>query len=236
MLAGTLDSVTLDVRGALVDLVAGDRVWFTTAEHDIGVVLVGRARAPKAGERKGPVSKAPDSSIVVALDKARSKLFAGDPLPAATIRRWVPELRDGAVHLDLRPRALAVLDSWQHERPERDTELLASLGATAWRNAGGRGGSPAAHDVIGPIARLVRSQDFAIGVAKAAGPEPRLIARRVRDVVLVDVCRVPAGRGRDEALAAIGPLLEARWRIEREPRDAAPQREPLAGVLGPAAR
>ena len=179
MLAGTLDSVTLDVRGALVDLVAGDRVWFTTAEHDIGVVLVGRARAPKAGERKGPVSKAPDSSIVVALDKVRSKLFAGDPLPAATIRRWVPELRDGVVHLDLRPRALAVLDSWQHERPERDTELLASLGATAWRNAGGRGGSPAAHDVIGPIARLVRSQDFAIGVAKAAGPEPRLIARRV---------------------------------------------------------
>jgi hypothetical protein len=66
----------------------------------------------------------------------------------------------------------------------------------------------------------VRSQDFAIGVAKASGPEPRLIARRVRDVVLVDVCRAAAGRGRDEALSAIGPLLEAQWRIERAPRDA----------------
>jgi hypothetical protein len=211
-LAGRLDRVTLEVRGPLVDLVAGDRVWFFVA--DIGVVLAGRARAPR---------KAKKPSIVVPLDRVRSRVFAADPLPAATIRRWVPELREGAVHLDLRPRALVVLDSWQHERAERDTELLVPLGALPWRSTVGRGAkasSPASHDVIGPIARLLRSQDFAIGVAKPATTEPRLLARRVRDVVIVDVCRAPAGRGHDEALAAIGPLLEARWRVEREPGEA----------------
>lgn len=211
-LAGRLDRVTLDVRGPLVDLVAGDRVWFFVA--DVGVALVGRARSPR---------KAKKPSIVVSLDRVRSRVFAADPLPAATIRRWVPELREGAVHLDPRPRALGVLDSWQHERAERDAELLASLEASPWRSVVSRGAkvpSPASHDVIGPIARLLRSQDFAIGVAKPLGAEPRLIARRVRDVAIVDVCRAPAGRGHDEALAAIGPLLEARWRIEREPREA----------------
>lgn len=232
-LAGRLDRVTLEVRGALVDVVAGDRVWFTTAELDIGVILVGRAHAPATEPRPASRSKGSGSgsgsrskearSIVVTLDRIKSRTFAADPLPSATIRRWVPELRDGAVHLDLRPRALATLDSWQHERAERDSELLAPLGATPWRSVvskGGKAPSPAAHDVIGPIARMVRSQDFAIGVAKPLGREPRLLARRVRDVVLVDVCRAPGGRGRDEALAVIGPLLEARWRIEREPRDA----------------
>ncbi len=222
-LAGRLDRVTLEVRGPLVDVVAGDRVWFTTSELDIGVILVGRAQAPTMSTPKAGSRSKETLSIVVTLDRIKSRVFAADPLPSATIRRWVPELRDGAVHLDLRPRALATLDSWQHERAERDSELLASLGAAPWRSVVSRGGkapSPAAHDVIGPIARMVRSQDFAIGVAKPLGREPRLLARRVRDVVIVDVCRAPGGRGREEALAVIGPLLEARWRVEREPRDA----------------
>ena len=127
------------------------------------------------------------------------------------------------MQLDLRPRALVALDSWQHERAERDVELLAPLGAAPWRSLIGRvakAPSPASHDVVGPIARLLRSQDFAIGVAKPATTEPRLLARRVRDVVIVDVCRAPVGGGREQAIAAIGPLLEARWRVEREPRDA----------------
>ena len=219
-LAGRLDRVTLDVRGPLVDLVAGDRVWFSMSEPDVGVVLVGRARAPKKGAKKGQKT-ADVASIVVVIDRVRSRVFAADPLPAPTIRRWVPELREGAVLLDLRPRALVTLDAWQHERAERDTELLASLGALPWRSVVTRTAkapSPASHDVIGPIARLVRSQDFAIGLAKPLGAEPRLIARRVRDVVIIDVCRAPSGRGYDQALAAIGPLLEARWRIERAPR------------------
>jgi len=209
-LEGRLGRVTLDVRGPLVDLVAGDRVWFFVA--DVGVALVGRARSP---------SKTNKPSIVVSLDRVRSRVLGADPLPATTIRRWVPELREGAVALDLRPRALGVLESWQHERAERDTELLAPLGASPWRSIlsrGARARSPASHDVIGPIARLLRSQDFAIGLAKPMGADPRLIARRVRDVVIVDVCRAPAGGGREQVLAAIGPLLEARWRIEREPR------------------
>ncbi len=103
--------------------------------------------------------------------------MAADPLPAVTIRRWVPELRQGAVSLDVRPRALAVLDAWQRERGERDAELLGPVGATPWRTAatkGTKGALPAQHDIVAPIARLLRSQDFAVGLESRARSEPRL--------------------------------------------------------------
>jgi hypothetical protein len=211
-LGGRLARVECDVRGPLVNMRAGDTVWCCTSELDVGVFAVGRARAPGKGT---------NPTITVTLERARSKILAGDPLPAATIRRWVPELREGAVSLDLRPRALAVLAAWQRERGERDVELLTPIRATPWRVAIGRGArtNAPAHDVIAPIARLLRSQDFAIGVDRSPGDEPRLVARRVRDVVVVDVCRFRGGTGRARALAALGPLLLKRWQLERETFD-----------------
>ena len=213
VLEGRLEKIVCDVRGPLVNLTSGDTVWFYTTELDIGVFAVGRAGAPTKGKR-------PSTTITV--DRARTRLFAIDPLPAPTIRRWVPELRHGSVGLDLRPRALTVLDGWQRDRADRDSDLLTPLSAASMRTIGrgAKGARVVQHDVIGPIARLLRSQDFAIGFETPVKDEPRLIARRVRDVVVVDVCRVPSGRGRSEALAAIGPLLQARWRIERDTSDA----------------
>jgi len=221
-LDGRLSKLVCEVRGPLVNLRSGDTVWCYTPELDAGVFAVGRARAPTKDKRP---------SVTVMLEKARCKVFAADPLPASTIRRWVPELRQGAVSLDVRPRALAVLDSWQRERGERDVELLAPIGVTPWRSALTKGSSrralPAVHDIVAPIARLLRSQDFAVGVDQSLGDEPRLIARRVRDVVVVDVSRHRAGGGRPEALAALGPLLLARWRLERESFDDARLRATL---------
>jgi hypothetical protein len=229
-LHGRLATAVCDVRGPLVNLRSGDTVWCFTPELDAGVFAVGRARA---------ATKAKKATVAVVLDKARTKLLAADPLPAATLRRWVPELRQGAVSLDVRPRALAVLDAWQRERGERDVDLLAPIGATPWRAAivkGAKGGKsakgakrvhPAQHELIAPIARLLRSQDFAIGVDQPVRDEPRLVARRVRDVVVVDVCRVRGGGGRAEALAAMGPLLMAQWRLEREAFDEARLRASL---------
>jgi hypothetical protein len=212
-LEGRLTRVVLDVRGPLVNMRAGDTVWCCTSELDVGVFAVGRARA---------TSKEARPTITVMLERTRTKVFAGDPLPGAMIRRWVPELREGAVSLDLRPRALAVLDAWQRERGERDVELLTPIHATPWRATLGkktRTGATAVHDVVAPIARLLRSQDFAIGVDRSPTDEPRLLARRVRDVVVVDVCRLRDGGGRATALAALGPLLLARWQLEREAFD-----------------
>jgi hypothetical protein len=212
-LEGRLTRVVCDVRGPLVNMRAGDTVWCFTPELDVGVFAVGRARAPTKGSRP---------TITVTLERARSRVLAGDPLPGATIRRWVPELRQGAVSLDLRPRALVVLDAWQRERGERDVELLTPIRVTPWRSAIGKGtraNSPAVHDLLAPIARLLRSQDFAIGVDQSPTDEPRLVARRVRDVVVVDVCRLRGGAGRALALAALGPLLLAQWQLEREPFD-----------------
>jgi ribosomal protein S16 len=208
-LGGRLARVDCEVRGPLVNLRSGDTVWCCTTELEAGVFAVGRAKAPTKDKR--PI-------VTVNFDKTRTRVLAADPLPAVTIRRWVPELRQGAVSLDLRPRALAVLDAWQRERGERDTELLAPVGATPWRAAatkGTKGAQPAQHDIVAPIARLLRSQDFAVGLESRVRGEPRLIARRARDVVVVDVCRARGG-GRTEALGAIGPLLMAQWRLERE--------------------
>ncbi len=217
VLRGELDRFVCEVRGPLVDARPGDLVWCFVPEGDIGVVAVGRAKAPTKGKQP---------AFAVTIDRPRSRVLAADPLPAPTIRRWVPELRQGSVRLDPRPRALAVLDGWLRDRNARDVEMLVSLPASPWRataTRGEKGLALAAHDVLGPISRMLRSQDFALGLGKGPGAsptdEPRIIARRVRDVVVLDVCRIPAGRGRPESLAAIGPLLETKWRLERARRD-----------------
>jgi hypothetical protein len=209
-LAGKLAKVDCDVRGPLVDVQPGDDVWFYAPEHDVGVFAVGRARRP---------AKSTKPVITVTIDKARTRVFAADPLPAPTMRRWVPELRAGSVNLDSRPRAQAVLEAWQRERAERDVELLAPIGATPWRTAarGNAATPPPRDEILGPIARLLRSQDFALGMLDGGAAERWLVARRMRDVVIIHVERNRPGRGRDEALAAVGALREYRWRLEREP-------------------
>jgi hypothetical protein len=70
-------------------------------------------------------------------------------------------------------------------------------------------------EVLGPIARLLRAQEFAVGTIDNDRDDPWLVGRRVRDVVVVDVERIRSGRGREEALAALGPLRELRWRLDR---------------------
>jgi hypothetical protein len=120
--------------------------------------------------------------------------------------------------LDLRPRASTALESWLLERGDRDTELLAPVGATPWRSASRTSGNrhPARDDVYGPISRLLRSQDFAVGMVDGFGSSPWLVGRRVRDVVTIDVQRGKGARVRADALAEFGPLRDFRWRVERD--------------------
>lgn len=209
-LAGRLAKAVCEVRGPLVEVVSGDQIWFSTNELEAGVFAVGRARRPTTTKKP---------TFTVALERTRTRVLASDPLPGVTIRRWVPELRQGSVLLDLRPRALAILEGWCKERGERDVELLSPIGVTPWRIAtpkatGAR--QPARDEVLGPITRLLRSQDFAVGLLPANAGEPWIVGRRVRDVVAIDIERVRGAKGRDAALAALGGLREFKWRVERE--------------------
>jgi hypothetical protein len=207
-LANRIANVVCDVRGPLVDIAADDTLWFYTEDADAGVFAVGRAQRPNKT----------DDTFTVTIDKPRTRVLSMDPLPAAGIRRWVPELRQGAVALDLRPRAQTVLDAWQRERGDRDAELLAPVGATPWRSVTRTKGKrhPARDDVYGPIARLLRSQDFALGMFDGSGSAPWLVGRRVRDVVTIHVERGKGARVRTQALAEIGPLRNFRWQVERD--------------------
>lgn len=208
-LTGRLDKVVCEVRGPLVDVAAGDQLWFYTDDLEAGVFALGRARKP---------TKTKKPTVTVVLDKTRTRVLAADPLPAVTIRRWVPELRQGAVSLDLRPRALSVLEGWQRDRAARDVELLGPIGVAPWRAAikATAARQPARDEVVGPMARLLRSQDFAVGMFDAGASEPWLVARRVRDVVAIDVERARGARARAVALGALGALREFKWRLERE--------------------
>ena len=208
-LTGRLGKVVCEIRGPLVEVSAGDQIWLYTGDLEAGVFAVGRARRP---------TKTKKPMLTIALDTTRTRVLAADPLPATTIRRWVPELRQGAVSLDLRPRALVVLEGWQRERAERDVELLGPIGVMPWRTATKATAprQPARDEVYGPIARLLRSQDFAIGMHEGDGIERWLVARRVRDVVTIDVERVRGPRTRKAALSALGALREYKWRVERD--------------------
>jgi hypothetical protein len=212
-LGGSLATVVFELRGPLVDVEVGDRVWLYTDELEIGVFGVGRALRPTRTKK---------STVTVTIDKSRTRTFATDPLPAVTMRRWLPELRQGAMLLDTRPRALRMLDSWEHERAERDAELLDPISAIPWRAVSRRAGDKSLivrDPILAPIARLLRSQEFAIGAVAHKPGRSWLVGRRVRDVVVVDVEKVRSGRGRDEALASLGPLREYEWRIGREAGD-----------------
>jgi hypothetical protein len=208
-LGGRLGKVVCDIRGPLVDVNAGDQIWLYTEDLDAGVFAVGRARRATKGKKP---------TLTITLDSTRTRVLMADPLPAATIRRWVPELRQGAVSLDLRPRALVVLEGWQRERADRDVELLSPIGVVPWRAATRATGArqPARDEVYGPIARLLRSQDFAVGMYDGDGIERWLVARRVRDVVTIDVERARGTRSRKAALTALGGLREFKWRVERD--------------------
>jgi len=212
-LSGRLDSFVCEVRGALVDARAGDTIWCYLPDLDVGLVAVGRARRPKAGKH---------ATITAKIDRRRSRLLAVDPLAASTVRRWVPDLRHGSVDLESRPRAMAVIDAWANERNERDLETLEIFAVKTWRDAAGRSNrvsNLAVHDVLAPIARLLRSQEFAVGVKAPTTSDPQLIARRARDVITLRVCRLRTGGGKLEIPEAVGNLLESRWRLERSTGD-----------------
>jgi hypothetical protein len=210
-LDGRLGSVVADVRGELVDLQRGDLVWVFWPDHDVGVMAVGRARLRPAHRGELP-------SIAVDLDRLRTRTLVVDPMPAQFVRRWLTDLR-GASRLDVRPRALEAVRSWEQERAERDDAALAPLGVPSWRSRAARGGRarPADDALLAPLIPFLREQNFSVGVDTQAGTTS-LIARRVRDVLLIH--RVaPSDGSRDEGLRAFGVVREHRWSLERAHAD-----------------
>jgi hypothetical protein len=209
-LSGRLTSVGVEVRGALTDAQPGDTVWLLWPEHDVGVMAVGRARPgrPRRGE---------PPRLLVTLDRTPTRLLVVDPMPAAFVRRWIPDLR-GAFRLDLRPRAHQAIRAWVHERGERDDALLAPLGTPSWRTSAARGSGsrPIDDPVLSTVVPFLRSQDFAVGLVTRDGAT-RLVARRGRDVLVVHA--VSADRSRLETYRAYGAVRAHRWVIERDHGD-----------------
>ena len=209
-LTGQLASVVLDVRGALADVQERDTIWLLWPEHDLGIVAVGRAqpRAARPGARP---------SIVVALDRTRTRMLVVDPMPAALVHRWISDLRSGA-RLDLRPRALEAVRSWELDRAERDEALLRPLALPSWRFRAAQGGRgrPIDDPLLASVVPFLRSQDFAVGVVARDGAT-RLVARRGRDLVVVHA--EPSGSSRPDRARAVGELREHRWSLQRAHAD-----------------
>ena len=209
-LAGHLRSVDVEVRGALADAEPGDTVWMLWSEHDVGVMAVGRVRRRRARHGEPP-------ELSVALDKARTRLLVIDPMPMVLVRRWIPDLRGGA-RLDHRPRAFEAIQSWEHERGERDDALLAPLGLQSWRARAGRGtgARPVDDPALAAVVPFLRSQDFAVGVVTRDGGT-RLVARRSRDLLVIH--GVAADNTRPATYQAFGLVRAHRWSVERSHTD-----------------
>jgi len=209
-LSGRLTAVGVEVRGALADAQPGDTVWLLWPEHDVGVMAVGRGRLGRPRRAEPP-------RLLVTLDRTPTRLLVVDPMPAAFVRRWIPDLR-GGFRLDLRPRALEAIRAWVHERGERDDALLVPLGAQSWRTSAARGAGsrPIDDPVLSTVVPFLRSQDFAVGLVARDGAT-RVVARRGRDVLVVHA--VGADRSRAETYRAYGALRAHRWAIERDHGD-----------------
>ena len=100
-----------------------------------------------------------------------------DPMPATLVYRWITDLHSGQ-RLDLRPRALEAVQSWEHDRAERDEVLLRPLGLPSWRSRAAQGGRgrPIDDPLLASIVPFLRSQDFAVGVV-LRDRATRLVAR-----------------------------------------------------------
>jgi hypothetical protein len=209
-LSGRLTSVVVDVRGALADVEDRDTIWLLWTEHDLGILAVGRAehRPPRRGERP---------SFKVTLDRTRTRTLVVDPMPATLVYRWITDLHSGQ-RLDLRPRALEAVQSWEHDRAERDEVLLRPLGLPSWRSRAAQGGRgrPIDDPLLASIVPFLRSQDFAVGVV-LRDRATRLVARRSRDLLVVHA--VPGGASRPDRARAVGELREHRWSLQRAHAD-----------------
>jgi hypothetical protein len=208
-----LVSVAAEVRGPLADVETGDTVWLFWTERDVGVMAVGRARAPRTRHNRAP-------ELPVVLDRVRTRTLVVDPMPSVVIRRWLPDVRGSGIRLDLRPRALDALRAWERERPERDDALLRPLGVPTWRARAGRGGRHRPIDdlVLSSAVPFLRSQDFSVGLT-TWDHAPRVVARRARDVVVVHGVGTPGERTRPDAFAAFGRLRGHRWALARSHDD-----------------
>jgi len=211
---GRLASLATEVRGELAEVSPGDTAWAFWPDGVVGVMGMGRVQPPRA-RRGGP------PELIVAFDRARTRILAIDPLPASLVRRWLPDLRKSGSRLEVRSRALDSVRGWEHERANRDDTLLRPLHAAPWRAAATRGAKRAVDDpVLASVVPFLRSQDFAVGVATRHGA-PRIIARRSRDVLVVHAAGRSTGSGSrsEDATAAFGRLCEHRWSIERSSPD-----------------
>ncbi|HSO96032.1 MAG TPA: hypothetical protein VLV81_08320 [Acidimicrobiia bacterium] len=206
-LDGRIASVAAEVRGPLADVKTGDTVWLFWAEHDIGVMAVGRARAPRTRRNRAP-------ELPIALEQARTRALVVDPMPSGVIQRWLPDLRSSGIRLDVRPRALEAIRAWERERHDRDEALLRPLGAPTWRARAGRGGAarPVDDPVLSSVVPFLRSQDFSVGLT-VRDHAARVVARRARDVLVVHAIGVPGERTRPDAFAAFGRLRGHRWAL-----------------------
>jgi hypothetical protein len=202
-----LGTVAAEVRGPLADVQTGDTIWLFWADHDVGVMAVGRARAPRTRRHRAP-------ELPVVLDQVRTRALVVDPMPSGFIRRWLPDVRSSGIRLDLRPRALEALRAWEKERPARDEALLRPLGVPTWRAKAGRGGRdrPVDDPVLSSAVPFLRSQDFSVGLT-TRDQAPRVVARRARDLVVVHGVGTPGERTRSDALAAFGRLRGHRWAL-----------------------
>jgi hypothetical protein len=204
-----LASVAAEVRGPLADVETGDTVWLFWTEHDVGVMAVGRARAPRTRRNRAP-------ELPIALERARTRALVVDPMPSGVVRRWLSDVRPSpnGTRLDLRPRALEALRAWERERPDRDDALLRPLGVATWRARAGRGGRdrPVDDPVLSSAVPFLRSQDFSVGLT-TRDDAPRVVARRGRDLVVVHGVGTPGQRPRPDPLAAFGRLRGHRWAL-----------------------
>ncbi len=217
VLAGRLRSDKWVVNQNFKAIQARDELFIYTGDADRGIIGYGRV-----------VDKVEEEDawrVIFRLDQNRTKQLLFDPIPAPLIRQLIPFPRKTVINLGPYQDALQRLLPWSHFRTRQESLALSPLQLKPRRRVVAKAISKRdtrwlLHDtVLQPVNNFLSANEFVVGGHPIDRLQPDMVARRDRDLIIVEGKVIQEGSGRDEARTGIGQLLDYSWQLKyRHPK------------------
>jgi hypothetical protein len=191
---------------------AGDELFIYTGDADRGLIGYGRV-VDKVEEKDARL-------VIFRLNQKRTRELLLDPIPAPLIRQLIPFPRKTVINLTPHKDAFQRLLPWSHFRTQQESLALSPLQLKPRRRVVAeailkRDTRWLLHDtVLQPVANFLSANKFVVGGRSIGRLRPDMVARRDRDLIVVEGKVIQRDSGRDEARTGLGQLLEYSWHLK----------------------